>query len=243
MKKMIALLLVTTMLAGCTEGIPDPVDFFDDCTEPDWETNTGTVVILENDTYSPISIGNESKWLELRSFTFTATHLSFTVENNSVVFNNMTFENIGGHLYVEDSSNLTQSFTIYTYELVNNVTNQTYDISAEYALALSTSWVYHDHTYNNDTSVNSTGLLTRTISFEEDIILDTNVTIESGNYSLVETAHEVSLTFVDTDTIRFDSGYSPELGLVMLDLPDFDFDITIDYTVEYRLWSGKECLE
>tara|TARA_Y100000004_G_scaffold140407_1_gene159533 strand:+ start:1148 stop:1879 length:732 start_codon:yes stop_codon:yes gene_type:complete len=243
MKKMIALLLVTTMLAGCTESIPDPVDFFDDCTEPDWETESGTIVVLENDTYSPISIGNETKWLELRSFTYTATHLSFEVVNNSVIFNNLTFDSVGGYLYVDNSISKTETFTVYTYELLNTSSNETYDISAEYALELSTSWVYHDHTYNNDTSVNSTGLLTRTISFEEDIILDTNVTIESGSYSLVSTPHNVSLTFTDSDFHRFDSGYAPSMGLVMLDIPEFNFDITIEYTIEYRLLTGQECLE
>ena len=55
--------------------------------------------ILTNETGNTISFGNTSKWMEVVSITYTATHLSFTVDNNSVIFNNITFVDMQGDLY------------------------------------------------------------------------------------------------------------------------------------------------
>ena len=169
MKKAIVLLVVASMLAGCADGIPDPTDIFTDCESPELMTETGTITVLENESYNPISIGNESKWFELVSYSYTATHLSFEVVNNSVIFNNLTFD-VNSYLYQEHITNYVVSVPI------NSTTNET------------------------------------------------------TNY-----------TFSDTSIVSFDSGYAPNIGLVYLYVSDFDYDITIEYTISYKVWTGKEC--
>ena len=171
-KKMITLMIVCSFMAGCADGLPSPTEIFSDCSYPDWETESGEIVVLENETYVPVYVGNESKWMEVQLVTMTATHLSFTVDNNSVIFNNLTFqEGNMGYLFQEEST--------------------------EYVISIP---------------VNATSNIT-------------------NNY-----------TILDIDKMLFNVGYAPQLGLAGVYVPDFQYDITVTYSVEYRLWDGKECL-
>ena len=170
-KKMIAIMIVCSMLAGCAEGIPDPTDIFNECEDPELETFSGEVTILENETYTPLQFGNETKWLEVVSSSMTATHLSFEVVNNTVIFNNLSFTELDVYLYQEIAT---------TYSVTIPV-NQTSNVTENY-------------------------------------------------------------TFEDVDSIFFTRGTAPQLGLVTLYVPEFSYDITVTYTISYRLLDGKECL-
>ena len=150
-------MIVCSMLAGCAEGIPDPTDLFSECEEPALETFSGEVTILENETYTPLQFGNETKWLEVVSGSMTATHLSFT--------------ELDVYLYQE---------SVTTYSVTIPV-NQTSNVTENY-------------------------------------------------------------TFEDVDAMFFTRGTAPQLGLVTLYVPEFSYDITVTYTISYRLLDGKECL-
>jgi len=182
MKKMFVLLVVTSMLAGCAEGIPDPSQLFNNCDELETTTDTGSVVILENESYDEIYFGNESKWIEVVSFTYTATHLSFEVDNNTVIFNNITYPDMNGYLYQYNNDSMSETIQVYTYELVNNTT-------------------------------------------------------------LVETAHDVVISYDTVNKVGFRTGNAPSMGVVWFEIPQFDFDITLEYEIEYRLLTGKECID
>ena len=136
--------LIAVMLSGCAgEIIPDPpVD--EDRVIPNSSTLEGsfTVLVGDNNSTTPVIVlGNSTTWLEVISCNYTATHLSFTVDNNTVTFHNYTFE-VGG--YVSQG----------------------------------------EHIWSN--------------------------------------------------------GYAPSIGEVQLYFSDFEYDITINYTVTYREWRGTE---
>jgi hypothetical protein len=136
--------LIAVMLSGCAgEIIPDPpVD--EDRVIPNSSTLEGsfTVLVGDNNSTTPVIVlGNSTTWLEVISCNYTATHLSFTVDNNTVTFHNYTFE-VGG--YVSQG----------------------------------------EHVWSN--------------------------------------------------------GYAPSIGEVQLYFSDFEYDITINYTVTYREWRGTE---
>ena len=91
-------MVLSTLLAGCADAIPDlPND--EEVVINEWTTLTGNFTSLiddvNNSTYEVVNIGNASKWLVVDSFNYTATHLSFVVTNNTVIFNNYTFDNVG----------------------------------------------------------------------------------------------------------------------------------------------------
>ena len=91
-------MVLSTLLAGCADAIPDlPND--EEVVINEWTTLTGNFTALiddvNNSTYEVVNIGNASKWLVVDSFNYTATHLSFVVTNNTVIFNNYTFDNVG----------------------------------------------------------------------------------------------------------------------------------------------------
>lgn len=97
-KNITMLIVLSTLLAGCADAIPDlPSD--EEVVINEWTTLTGNFTVLiddvNNSTYEVVNIGNASKWLVVDSFNYTATHLSFVVTNNTVIFNNYTFDNIG----------------------------------------------------------------------------------------------------------------------------------------------------
>ena len=98
MKKIVALMIVCSLMAGCADAIPDPNSILgkeEITNEPDWKTINGqyTVVVSNNNSTVPIiEIGNNTTWLEISKVNYSAVHLSFTVVNNSVVFHNYSFE-------------------------------------------------------------------------------------------------------------------------------------------------------
>lgn len=136
--------LIAVMLSGCAgEIIPDPPTD-EDRVIPNSSTLDGsfTVLVGDNNSTTPVIVlGNSTTWLEVISCNYTATHLSFTVDNNTVTFHNYTFE-VGG--YVSQG----------------------------------------EHVWSN--------------------------------------------------------GYAPSIGEVQLYFSDFEYDITINYTVTYREWRGTE---
>ena len=142
-KKMIVLLMVASMMAGCADAIPDlPNSEEEEVVE--WTTVSGEFTVLvgddNNSTYTTVSLGLNTTWLEVNSFNYTATHLSFDIVNNTVIFNNYTFENDG---------------------------------------------------------------------------------------------------YVSQNGVLFSSGYAPSMGQVELYFPSFPFDITVNYTVEYKTVNGR----
>ena len=110
-KKVIALLMVTSLMAGCADAIPDAPFGGEEEVVVEWTTLNGEYTIVwgphetgeenmteidwDSSTYSIVTIGSDNTWLEVNSFNYTATHLSFEIVNNTVLFNNYTFENDG----------------------------------------------------------------------------------------------------------------------------------------------------
>lgn len=97
----LVLLVCASLLAGCT--VPGPDDYFNGEEEEvipvGWSNLTGEFTVMvegNNTTTAPnILVGSNNTWLEVSSFNYTATHLSFDIVNNTVIFNNFTFDNVG----------------------------------------------------------------------------------------------------------------------------------------------------
>jgi len=99
----ISLLFMTGMLAGCAEAIPDPPSVVEGANAPDWSYLNGTYTYIvedNNSTIPVVTLGNESTWLQVSSFTLNATHMSFVTEDNAITFNNKSFT-LGGYLHQE----------------------------------------------------------------------------------------------------------------------------------------------
>lgn len=140
--------LIAVMLSGCAgEIIPDPPTD-EDRVIPNSSTLEGTFTVLvedENSTTPIITLGNSTTWLEVISYNYTVTHLSFTVDNNTVTFHNYTFE-VGGYL----SQNIT-----YMNRLNLDTIQYDYLWSSGYAPSIGTADLYFsDFTY--DVTVNYT---------------------------------------------------------------------------------------
>jgi|8_EtaG_2_1085327.scaffolds.fasta_scaffold06084_9 hypothetical protein len=140
--------LVAVMLSGCAgEIIPDPPSD-DDRVIPNSSTLEGSFTVLvgdENATKPTITLGNSTTWLEVISCNYTVTHLSFTVDNNTVTFHNYTFE-VGGYV----SQNIT-----YTHRLNADIIYYDYLWSSGYAPSIGTVDLYFsDFTY--DITINYT---------------------------------------------------------------------------------------
>jgi len=94
-----------------------------------WETLSGnyTVIVDENNSTVPvISIGNNTTWMEIQVITFNASHLSFEVVDNQIVFSNFTFELEGYALqngvlfssgYAPDMGNVTVYMPTFPYDI------------------------------------------------------------------------------------------------------------------------------
>mgnify|MGYP003148836063 CR=1 FL=1 len=171
-RKMIVLVITASLMAGCADAIPDPEGWLngDEIDEPDWVTETGQITIMFNNTVTVEVVTevvgenntttNETTtmeveiphpvvwvdtnatygWLEVQAINYTATHLSFEIVNNTVIFNNYSFD-------------------------VNG--------------------------------------------------------------------------FLMQDGHKWSNGFAPELGNATLYMPSFPFDITVNYTVTYRVWNGR----
>ena len=89
-----------------------------------------------NSTYSTVTIGTNSSWLEVSSFNYTATHLSFEIVNNTVIFNNYTFANDG---YVSQDGMLFNSGYAPNYGQAElYFPNFPYDITVNYTVKYRT---------------------------------------------------------------------------------------------------------
>ena len=156
--------LIAVMLSGCAgEIIPNPPSD-DDRVIPNSSTLEGSFTVLvgdENSTEPVITLGNSTTWFEVISYNYTVTHLSFSVDNNTVTFHNYTFE-VGGYVSQE----------------------VTFDISYHHSLLMNLDNFSYDYLWSN--------------------------------------------------------GYAPSIGTVELFFSDFDYDITINYTITYREWRGTE---
>ena len=98
-KKVLTLLIATVFLAGCTEALPDPPEeeFEGETTQADWMSLTGDFTLVMDNTTNETLIHAPTIWLdvntsygaiELQSFKYNITHLSFEVINKSVIFKN-----------------------------------------------------------------------------------------------------------------------------------------------------------
>lgn len=108
-KKMIALMIVCSFMAGCADAIPDPNSVYDEeeAITKDWAVMAGefTLVFDNNSTnetllYAPeiwLDVNKTYGLIELARFNYSVVHLSFEIVNNSVIFHNYTF-NMQGHL-------------------------------------------------------------------------------------------------------------------------------------------------
>ena len=126
-KKMIVLLMVASLMAGCADAIPD-LPGTEEEVVVDWTTLNGEYTVLvdddNNSTYSTVSIGTNNTWVIVNSFNYTATHLSFEIVNNTVIFNNYTWEN-DGHIHLGHSPDMgivTLYFPEFPYDITVNYT-------------------------------------------------------------------------------------------------------------------------
>jgi len=125
--KMIALLMVCTLLAGCANVIPDaPTDEEEPLVSPsEWRTlsgkftlvevnvttnntnNNGTTTVVELQSTPEIWVDTNTTYgmIELLSFNYTIVHLTFDIINNTVIFNNFTFVLDGYLEQVHDNFN------------------------------------------------------------------------------------------------------------------------------------------
>jgi len=98
MKRIMTLLMVSILLAGCADAIPDAPSEDDGETVivvSGWETLSGnyTVMAGDNNSTAPIiTVGNNSTWMQIQIITLNASHLSFEVVDNQIVFSNYTFK-------------------------------------------------------------------------------------------------------------------------------------------------------
>ena len=94
----LVLVVCASLLAGCS--VPSPDEYFDGGDEViipvGWSNLTGEFTVMGNNSSDmDILVGSSNTWLEISTFNYTATHLSFEIVNNTVIFNNFTFDNVG----------------------------------------------------------------------------------------------------------------------------------------------------
>jgi hypothetical protein len=107
--KMMILLIVSSLLAGCADVIPDPGDVYgnEETINKEWLTLAGNFTLITDNNTTMLSaptivldVNSTYGLIELGGFNYTAVHLSFEIINNSVIFHNYTF-NMIGHLLQE----------------------------------------------------------------------------------------------------------------------------------------------
>jgi len=109
-KTMMSLLMISILLAGCADAIPSPEDVYseDEAPQKEWSKMTGNFTLTSSNNttllYAPtITVETNTTYglIEVSDFNYTAIHLSFEVINNTVKFNNYTF-NMKGYI-VQDN--------------------------------------------------------------------------------------------------------------------------------------------
>ena len=112
-KKVLTLLIATVFLAGCTDALPDPPEeeFEGQTSNAEWITLSGEFTLVMDNTsnetfiHAPtilIDVNTTYGAIELQSFTYNITHLSFEVVNNSVIFSNYSWIGWQGYLVQGD---------------------------------------------------------------------------------------------------------------------------------------------
>ena len=127
-------------MAGCADAIPDVPGMGEEEVVVEWTTLNEEFTVLvgddNNSTYSTVTIGTNSSWLEVSSFNYTATHLSFEIVNNTVILNNYTFANDG---YVSQDGMLINSGYAPNYGQAElYFPNFPYDITVNYTVKYRT---------------------------------------------------------------------------------------------------------
>ena len=125
---MMVLLIAACLMAGCADALPDAPFSGEEEEVIEWTTLNGEYTVLvddaNNSTYSDVTLGTNNTWVIVNSFNYTATHLSFEIVNNTVLFNNFTWENDGyihiGHAY--DMGPITIDFPDFPYDITVNYT-------------------------------------------------------------------------------------------------------------------------
>lgn len=107
--QMMILLMLSTLLAGCADAIPDPDEVYseDDTIQKDWVILSGNFTLVFDNTTENLTLleaptilletNRTYGLLEVKRFNYTAEHLSFEVVNNTVKFYNYSF-NMNGYL-------------------------------------------------------------------------------------------------------------------------------------------------
>lgn len=107
--KLLTIMIAGVFLAGCTEALPDPPEeeFEGQINDSDWTVLTGEFTLVMDNSSNESLIHAPTIWLdtnttygaiELQSFTYDITHLSFEVINNSVIFSNYSWVDMQGYL-------------------------------------------------------------------------------------------------------------------------------------------------
>jgi len=127
MKKILTLMIMASLLAGCADIVPDaPTDGEEILVNPsEWLTLSGeftlvevnvttnntndngttTVVELQSTPEIWIDVNTTYGMIELLNFNYTIVHLSFDIINNTVMFNNFSFALDGYLEQVHDDFN------------------------------------------------------------------------------------------------------------------------------------------
>lgn len=124
--------LITVLLAGCTIPTPDEVFAEPETCVKDWSMLNGTFTYLiddaNNSTYETVwlHVNSTHGFIEVDYFHYNLTHLSFTIVNNSVIFNNYSFD-INGYLmqdgyiwsngYAPNMGNVSLYFTDFPFDV------------------------------------------------------------------------------------------------------------------------------
>jgi hypothetical protein len=130
--KILALLMMTTLLTGCTLPSPEEVYGSEEEAPKDWITVSGSFTYLINDVNNStqetvwVDVNTTHGMIELDYFHYNVTHLSFDIVNNSVLFNNYSFY-ITGHLeqdgllwntgYAPQFGNATLMFATFPFDV------------------------------------------------------------------------------------------------------------------------------
>jgi len=126
------LLVLTTLLAGCTIPTPDEVFEAEAEVPKAWTTMNGTFTFLIDDANNStqqtvwLDVNTTYGLIELDYFQYNVTHLSFDIVNNSVRFNNYSFD-IAGRLlqdgllwntgYAPQFGNATLMFATFPFDV------------------------------------------------------------------------------------------------------------------------------
>lgn len=141
-RQLAVLMIAAVFLSGCTEALPNPPseEFEGQTPQADWLTITdGFTVVMDNNTslvHAPtiwVDVNTTYGAIELQSFTYNITHLSFEVVNNSVIFNNYSWVNWQGYL-VQGDKYWSEGFAPEFGNATLHFASFPFDVTVEYEL-------------------------------------------------------------------------------------------------------------